>query len=85
MSLRTTLKHTALGLVIAAANAVGARANECPTRCGHYETIVVCKAVEVPCIKVVTLYDHCGRPYQATRRTTKVVEVSVRKTVFVAD
>jgi hypothetical protein len=56
-----------------------------PPPCGHYETVLVKKCVEVPYTQCVTLYDHCGRPYQVEKEGVRLIEVTFRKRVFVRD
>jgi hypothetical protein len=41
--------------------------------------------VDVPFTKCITLYDHCGRPYQVEKSGVRTVEVTVRKRVLVRD
>jgi hypothetical protein len=76
-----------LGTVIAASSIASAGDYSCPVPppCGHYQTILVTKCVEVPFTRCVTVYDHCGRPYQVERVGVKTVEVTVKKRVFVRD
>jgi hypothetical protein len=55
--------------------------------CYHYEEVTAYQTVTVyetrqePYTKVVTLYDHCGYPYQATRTYYRTVKVPVTKKV----
>ena len=74
-----------LGLALAGPRAEAGDYCPPPPPCGHYETIVVTKCVEVPYIKPVTLYDHCGRPYVVERTAFRTVKVAVPRRVFVRD
>ncbi len=56
-----------------------------PPPCGHFETVLVTKCIDVPFTRCVTVYDHCGRPYQVEKVGVRTVEVTVRKRVFVRD
>ncbi len=56
----------------------------CPPPC-HYERVTVYVPKTITCTKLVTLYDHCGRPYQVERTYTTTVQVAVTKLVAVYD
>lgn len=58
----------------------------CPPRCHYewvtrYECVVTYETRTVPYTKVVTCYDHCGRPYQVTKTCYREVQVPVKKMV----
>src|SRR5436190_1818589 len=46
-----------------------------------YQTVVSTETREVPYEKVVTKYDHCGKPYCVTVTCYQTVEVTVTKQV----
>jgi hypothetical protein len=83
---KTTSRIAAAALGIALFAGARAEAGDyCPPPCGHYETVLVTRCVDVPYTRVVTLYDHCGRPYQVEKSGVRTVEVTLRKRVFVRD
>jgi hypothetical protein len=51
----------------------------------HYETVTVYVPRTVAYTRLVTLYDECGRPYQAARTCYRTVQVPVQKRVLVCD
>jgi len=55
---------------------------DCRPAC-HYKciTIYVPRTV-LPYTKVVTLYDHCGQPYQASQTCYRTVRVPVQRVVL---
>jgi hypothetical protein len=82
-----TLRNAAVFALLSLAS-IGTSAHAgdygCPPRsCGHYETVYVTRIVQVPCNDTVTLYDHCGHPYQVERTTYRAVPVKVTKQVWV--
>jgi hypothetical protein len=72
----------AAGLVLGGF-ATSAQAGDCFTweqvTCYECVTTYVCK--QVPYTKTVCLYDHCGKPYHATKTFYRTVEVPVTKKV----
>ena len=59
-------------------------ATACDTVCYKSVYVTTYESYQVPCTTYVTLYDHCGRPYQAARTYYKTVSVPVQKLVTVA-
>jgi hypothetical protein len=51
----------------------------------RYECITTYVPRTVPYTKVVTLYDHCGQPYQVCQTCYKTVMVAVQKRVPVCN
>jgi hypothetical protein len=70
LTVRPILRPIAAGLLGFAACVLGnsrVRASDYGTGCApscHYKTVTVCVPKTVAYTKLVTLYDHCGRPYQ---------------------
>jgi hypothetical protein len=91
LTFRRFLGPIATGLVILAASGLAspsARGSDdgayCASAC-HYETVTVYVSKTVAYTKCVTLYDHCGRPYQVARTCYRTVQVPVQKCVLVCD
>jgi len=78
-------RAAALALIGLAPIAAAKAGDSCLSPCGHFETVPITRTVQVPRTRVVTLYDHCGRPYQVERTTFLPVEVTVAKRVFLYD
>lgn len=83
-SLRLLAAAGALTLAFACTGA--ARANDYPPCCTYrtvttYECVTTYETHVEPYTKVVTLYDHCGCPYQVTRTCYHEVQVPVKKYV----
>ena len=53
-------------------------------RC-HYEWVVCYETRQVPYTQCITLYDHCGYPYQVTKTFWRTIQVPVKKQVLVCD
>ncbi len=51
----------------------------------HWEWVTVYERREVAYEKTITLYDHCGRPYEVTKTFFRTVRVPVQKHVRVCD
>lgn len=83
--MKKLLLATILGIAGLTATSTATASEPCYTykRVTCYETVTdwVCK--EVPCVKTVVKYDHCGKPYTVNVSYTKIVEVPVKKTVAV--
>lgn len=88
MNRSTTIKGTFAAALVGLAMLLGgaqARASDyCPPAC-RYVWVTTYVTREVPYTKVVTLYDHCGRPYKVARTCFETVTVAVRKRVLVCD
>ena len=56
-------------------------AGDCRPAC-HYKCITVYVPRTVSYTKVVTLYDHCGQPYQASQTCYRTVRVPVQRVVL---
>jgi hypothetical protein len=65
-----------------------ARASDYEAGCApacHYETVTVCIPKTVAYTRYVTLFDHCGYPYQVARTCYRTIQVPVQKCVLVCD
>jgi hypothetical protein len=89
--LRGTMFAGILGLAACFAGGAPAHAggydgyrDGCAPAC-HYETVTAYVPRTVAYTRLVTLYDECGRPYQAARTCYRTVQVSVQKRVLVCD
>jgi len=57
---------------------------DCRPAC-HYKCITIYVPRIVSYTKVVTLYDHCGQPYQASQTCYRTVRVPVQRVVLDCD
>jgi hypothetical protein len=77
-----------LALAAGFAGGVPARANDYGAYCAptcHYSIITVYVPKTVAYTKLVTYYDHCGRPYQVAKTCYRTIQVPVQKRVLVCD
>jgi hypothetical protein len=77
-----------LGFAVCVLGGSPARASDYGARCApacHYETVTVYVPKTICYTKYVTLYDHCGRPYQAARTCYRTIQVPVQKCALVCD
>ena len=77
-----------LGFAVCVLGTTPTRASDCGAGCTsayHYETVTVCVPKTVAYVRYVTVYDHCGRPYQVARTCYRTIQMPVQKCVLVCD
>ena len=76
-------KRLAAVVIAAGLSGMAASASDYPgyRKVVTYQTVTTFVLKEVPHEKVVTKYDHCGKPYTVVVTCYKTVEVPVTKTV----
>jgi hypothetical protein len=77
-----------LSFAVCVLSTSSARASDYGAGCApacHYEMVTVCVPKTVAYTRYVTLYDHCGQPYQVVRTCYRTIQVPVQKCVLVCD